>query len=166
MSRIKRKTTLEPLPNFGDLIPIDDFIESVKNNSFIDYDGYGYFATEKGMESDEFYPSELVKNKYNIKVDKYHYKSSYLVFYINRRLDETAVNHNEIEFSENINRFILTSIVIYKNQNYTLYTIFKNEWYYYNDLKGIKKIGSYEEMLEHKPNPQRNGVLFFYQEIM
>ena len=81
-------------------------------------------------------------------------------------MDETAVNHNEIEFSENINRLILTAIVIYKNQHYTLYTIFKNEWYYYNDLKGIKKIGSYEEMLEHKPNPQRNGVLFFYQEIM
>lgn len=56
---------LKPLPDYGDLYEIDDFQKNCKYNYFIDYDGTGYFATEKEYDN-LFYikPSDIVKKDF------------------------------------------------------------------------------------------------------
>jgi ubiquitin C-terminal hydrolase len=42
-----------------------------------------------------------------------------------------------------------------------------NNWYLYDDIRSnIKYIGSYNNMINHKLNPRKNGVLFFYTKII
>jgi hypothetical protein len=41
---------LKPLPDYGDLIPVDDWLASAKGGAFIPYDGDGHWATAKGMD--------------------------------------------------------------------------------------------------------------------
>jgi len=58
----------------------------------------------------------------------------------------------------------LQSIVIH-HESFAHYSCLFNKndtWYHYNDLKGIKKIGSYEKMLKMDPNPVSHGILYFY----
>ena len=39
------------LPEYGDLITLDDFADCVESNSFVDDDGHGYFATVDEMDT-------------------------------------------------------------------------------------------------------------------
>ncbi len=39
---------LREFPDYGDLMPREDFNISVEVGTFIDYDGHGYLATEEG----------------------------------------------------------------------------------------------------------------------
>ncbi|NJL70805.1 MAG: hypothetical protein HC888_03950 [Candidatus Competibacteraceae bacterium] len=48
----KPRSSKHPLPDYGDLFPIDEWKEAVKNGSFIPYDGTGYYATETEMDID------------------------------------------------------------------------------------------------------------------
>lgn len=50
-----------PLPNYGDLIPVDQFINACQSGFvFIDYDGYGYPATETECDhSVTLWPSKV-----------------------------------------------------------------------------------------------------------
>ena len=41
---------LTDLPDYGDLLPIVEFLEMVEECSLIDSDGDGYFATKNGMD--------------------------------------------------------------------------------------------------------------------
>ncbi len=59
---------LVPIPDFADIIPIDEWIDGVKNGSFIDYDGYGHWAT-KSHELRRFGSAEEVRPS-NITIDK------------------------------------------------------------------------------------------------
>jgi uncharacterized protein YggL (DUF469 family) len=55
---------LKPMPDYGELIPIEKFIEEVKHSSYIPYDGSGYYAIEghmsnknidwEGLKNDEY----------------------------------------------------------------------------------------------------------------
>jgi hypothetical protein len=58
--------------NYGLVIPIEEFAQSVSNGSFISYDGVGYFLDENGTEIDSkcvpFNATEILKNK-----NKYKY---------------------------------------------------------------------------------------------
>mgnify|MGYP003396383695 FL=1 len=40
---------VEPIPNYGDKFSIDEFHKGVRSGLFTDYDGHGYYATEKEM---------------------------------------------------------------------------------------------------------------------
>ena len=53
---------MKPNPNYGDLIPVEDFIEAVTVGAFIDYDGHGYWANKEGHETSvEVRPSTVRK---------------------------------------------------------------------------------------------------------
>lgn len=55
---IKLSENLEPIPDYGDLLTIKEFLENVKSGTFIDYDGYGHWATATHILSGEnVYPS-------------------------------------------------------------------------------------------------------------
>ena len=51
---------LEPLPDYGDLIELNQWLEMIETDFLIDYDGYGYWATKDGMKG-KVYPSDIVK---------------------------------------------------------------------------------------------------------
>lgn len=56
--RMIKKPTYSELPDFGDVMSLEDFIDNVKSGGFIDYDGSGNYVKD-GMESDiTIYPSD------------------------------------------------------------------------------------------------------------
>lgn len=44
---------LEPLPKYGDLFTLAEFQKMVDSRFFTDYDGYGCYATESQMSSED-----------------------------------------------------------------------------------------------------------------
>lgn len=54
----------EEIPDYGDCMTIGDFIECCKDGNFIDYDGFGYYATEDKMTDICVYPSEIMSGVY------------------------------------------------------------------------------------------------------
>lgn len=60
--RMNKPYVLEPLPNYGDVMSLKEFIECVKGGGFIDYDGYGHYVKDNQMTDIEIYPSD-VKSK-------------------------------------------------------------------------------------------------------
>lgn len=50
---------LSDLPDYGDVMPLKDFIRNVKCGGFIDYDGYGHYVKD-GKETDiTIHPSDV-----------------------------------------------------------------------------------------------------------
>lgn len=52
-------TVLKQIPSYGDHMTLQDFIDSVECGAFIDYDGTGYYATEKHITDIVVYPSDI-----------------------------------------------------------------------------------------------------------
>ena len=55
----------EELPDYGDLMTLDEFQSSVDVGLFIDYDGHGRYATESKMSRFETWPSKFKINRDN-----------------------------------------------------------------------------------------------------
>jgi hypothetical protein len=53
---------LSELPNYGDVMALNDFIETVKSGGFIDYDGFGSYVKDGKETNITIYPSDV---KYN-----------------------------------------------------------------------------------------------------
>ncbi len=49
----------EPIPDYGDMITVREFIDCCKSNSFIDYDGFGHPAKGDKMMRKYIWPSKL-----------------------------------------------------------------------------------------------------------
>lgn len=49
----------ESFPDYGDLMSVDEFAQSVEDGSFIDYDGYGYWAVADKMSDVVVRPSTV-----------------------------------------------------------------------------------------------------------
>lgn len=57
----------EPIPDIGDLMTMKDWLECVADGGFIDYDGYGHYATETEMdESVVVRPSDVAAGKIDL----------------------------------------------------------------------------------------------------
>jgi len=57
--RMIKTPTYSEIPDFGDVMSLEDFIDNVKCGGFIDYDGSGNYVKD-GMESDiTIYPSDF-----------------------------------------------------------------------------------------------------------
>lgn len=59
---------LVPIPEYGDHMTMEEFLDSVKCGGFIDYDGHGKYATDKIMTDIIVRPSDykkgLIKKEY------------------------------------------------------------------------------------------------------
>ena len=53
------ENSLQPIPEYCDLMTIAQFVESVKTGLFIDYDGHGYYANSKYMSTVLVTPSDI-----------------------------------------------------------------------------------------------------------
>ncbi len=51
----------KPHPDYGDLIPIVDFMKAVASRAFIDYDGDGHWATADAVSNHRITPSQALK---------------------------------------------------------------------------------------------------------
>lgn len=50
---------LSDIPNYGDIMSLEHFIDCVKSGGFIDYDGFGRYIDNDRMTSIEIYPSDI-----------------------------------------------------------------------------------------------------------
>ena len=50
---------MSPLPDYGEHMPLTEFVRLCKNLTFMDYDGTGYYATETAMSSKPVWPSQI-----------------------------------------------------------------------------------------------------------
>jgi len=53
---------LTPLPDYGSLYTLEEFIELCEDGSFIDYDGYGCYAFKDKMSDKCIHPSDVTGN--------------------------------------------------------------------------------------------------------
>lgn len=116
-----------------------------------------------------FDKDNLYRNQYSdIITTEEILKSSLIVFSVNRKDPFTdifiskSINITETLTITNGERFALVSIVIYTDHHYIVYYKCNNTWYEYDDLRGKSFIGSFQNLLEKDPNPETNGVLYFY----
>ena len=50
---------LSELPDFGDVMPLESFIDCVKSGGFIDYDGHGYYVKDGKETNIMIIPSDF-----------------------------------------------------------------------------------------------------------
>lgn len=55
------KLKTEELPDYGDHMPLEQFVKTCQSGGFIDYDGHGYYATKDRMFDKIVYPSDVTK---------------------------------------------------------------------------------------------------------
>lgn len=53
----------EDLPDYGDLMPVHEFVGHVKSGGFIDDDGYGKYSDGKRMSNITIYASDITNPK-------------------------------------------------------------------------------------------------------
>jgi len=53
---------LSELPDYGDVMPLSDFIDRVKSGGFIDYDGSGDYVKDGKISNITIYPSDVKHN--------------------------------------------------------------------------------------------------------
>lgn len=54
---------VEPIPNYGDVMTIEEFVSACRNHSFIDYDGHGKYATKYWVSNKTVSPSQLANGE-------------------------------------------------------------------------------------------------------
>lgn len=55
---------MKDIPDYGDHMPLEDFVECCKDGMFIDYDGWGHYASEKKMSTKIIRPSNVTDGTY------------------------------------------------------------------------------------------------------
>lgn len=59
-----KPANLTPLDNIGDLFTMEDFINNVNSGGFIDYDGFGHYATKTHQSDQIIKPSHISSGRY------------------------------------------------------------------------------------------------------
>ncbi len=59
---VSNQDGMSDIPEYGLHMTIEDFISSVKDGMFVDYDGHGRYANAKQMSNQYIYPSDVAKN--------------------------------------------------------------------------------------------------------
>lgn len=62
--RLIVEPTMKPLDKIGSLMTLQKFIGCCKDGGFIDYDGFGYYATATEQSDIVVYPSDITSGNY------------------------------------------------------------------------------------------------------
>jgi len=109
--------------------------------------------------------------EYDKRVTSYIFEDyNYLIFSVHRTYYTDSGKEKKsvkrIIPPERIGNIALHAIVVHLKNHYTCYIKCNDTWFYYDDLKEeIDSVGDYDDMIQSKPDPKRNGVLFFYNEV-
>lgn len=57
---------MKPIPEYGDLMTMEEFLDSVACGALIDYDGHGNYATETEMSDIVVVPSDVRLGRINM----------------------------------------------------------------------------------------------------
>lgn len=57
---------MSPIPEYGDLMTVEDWLDGVETALFIDYDGDGHLATATERSNIRICPSDITKKKITI----------------------------------------------------------------------------------------------------
>lgn len=57
--RLSMPYELSDLSDYGDVMPLNEFIALVKNGMFIDYDGFGYYVKDGKETNIKIHPSDI-----------------------------------------------------------------------------------------------------------
>lgn len=57
--KTEKEIKMRDLPDYGDHMTLEEWISNVKCGGFIDYDGFGYLATETQESNIVIHPSDL-----------------------------------------------------------------------------------------------------------
>lgn len=68
--RMIKPYTLEPLPKYGNVMSLEEFIECCKSGGFIDYDGYGSYVKDGQRTNITVYPSDVKHGAIRTEFDK------------------------------------------------------------------------------------------------
>lgn len=61
--RMQMEPEYSKLPDYGDVMSLQDFIENCEDGSFIDYDGFGNYVKNNQMSNISIYPSDIKAKK-------------------------------------------------------------------------------------------------------
>lgn len=61
---LKKEPEYKDIPEYGDHMKMEDFVECCKSGGFIDYDGGGNYATEDKSTNISIYPSDVMSGDY------------------------------------------------------------------------------------------------------
>ena len=57
------ETVLEDFDDYGDLMTMEDFVETCKSRCFINYDGFGKYATSTKVSNHTIRPSDVITGR-------------------------------------------------------------------------------------------------------
>lgn len=60
----RNEIEMEPIPDYGDHMTLEEFIDCCKCGGFSDYDGCGNYATDTEMSSLEISPGDIISGVY------------------------------------------------------------------------------------------------------
>jgi len=94
-------------------------------------------------------------------------KSPYIVFYIHRLKMLSTGKSRKVRTRiipvQKIGNLFLSAIITHSADHYTAYIRHKKYWYYYDDTKDrIVRVGLYDDMINSKPDPTKDGTLYYY----
>jgi hypothetical protein len=58
-----KEPIMSPIPNYGDHMTLEEFVECCESGGFIDYDGRGDYATETEISDVGVRPSQITSGK-------------------------------------------------------------------------------------------------------
>jgi hypothetical protein len=56
---LENNPRIKPIPRYGHIFTMEDFLDCVNCGGFIDYDGFGYYATKNVCIEKPIYPSDV-----------------------------------------------------------------------------------------------------------
>ena len=68
--RMIKPYTLKPLPDYGDVMSLEEFIDCCKSGGFIDYDGHGSYVKDGQRTDITVYPSDVEHGAIRKEFDK------------------------------------------------------------------------------------------------
>ena len=72
----------EPIPNYGSHMTLKSFIGCCKSGGFIDYDGFGYYATKDKVSDKIIRPSHITGKFKTVEVkEKLDLRFKYIVWF-------------------------------------------------------------------------------------
>lgn len=62
--RLIKEPTMGEIPEYGEHLTLNEFVESCESGALINYDGFGNYATEDLCSDILVYPSDITANRY------------------------------------------------------------------------------------------------------
>jgi hypothetical protein len=139
----------------------------LRTNKSLDIRDFLKDIEDARLSSDDLYrdPDTGIKYKRRIEINKV-ISTPYIVFNAQRLYSNGSRSHTPIKFPDKIkigkNVLILQAVIVHENHHYTCYIKYNKFWYHYDDITNSTKWLGELSNRRGFPDPEKNGILFFY----